>query len=93
MNSPWLFLTILILMFVISVALSVSAFCGGFNYAYYRFLIKFKPLNDYIANTATEESLEALRELNKFLDSIQAEKENATFWDWLRHNFKGDEVK
>lgn len=69
--------------------LSVSAFYGGFHYAYWRFLKKMKPLNDIIVSLQSE-NIETLKTLNDFLIAISAENETVTFMDWYRQTFTGD---
>lgn len=75
-----------IAMIFLSVLVSISAFHGGFHFAYVRFLTKFKHFNDYIVKYG---STDELHQLNCFLQDIQVEKNKVTFVDWLKFGFLG----
>jgi hypothetical protein len=82
-----------IVMIGLALALSVSAFYGGFSFAYVRFLKKFKVLNDHIVNEANHtENIETLRLLNEFLISIKVENEKVKFTDWYKQSFFKDKL-
>lgn len=84
-----------LILIALAIALSVSAFYGGFHFAYVRFLKKFKPLNDLIVSqpmrTGTLDELKdrllALKTLNEFLISIKVENEKVKFSDWYKESF------